>query len=246
MQKLPIILIERANSHFADFMEKLDSALAKDEQEAKKQARYLQLLDKHKEQVMQAFALSDFIARTAQQYPIQFMHKLPTIIEHPEHDGQQYQEYYLQLQHHLEQALATLNNEATLHAGLRQFRHLIMLSIAWRDLVYKADIKQSLLAISHLADALINSANAWLYQNACKRYGKPAPVSQAAENSAENAAPILQQQQLLVIGMGKLGGHELNFSSDIDLIFVYPGSGETDHPRKPLDHQTFLRAWRRS
>ncbi|PKI02391.1 bifunctional [glutamate--ammonia ligase]-adenylyl-L-tyrosine phosphorylase/[glutamate--ammonia-ligase] adenylyltransferase [Glaciecola sp. 33A] len=236
MQKLPTILIERANSHFADFIAKLDIALAKDEREAKKHARYLQLLDKHKEQVMLAFALSDFIARTAQQYPIQFMHKLPAIIEHPEHDGQQYQEYYLQLQQHLQQTLATEDNEATLHAGLRQFRHLIMLSIAWRDLVYNADIKQSLLAISHLADALINCANAWLYQNACKRYGKPKPVSQSVDDSA----PTLQQQQLLVIGMGKLGGHELNFSSDIDLIFVYPGSGETDHPRKPLDHQTFF------
>ncbi|MFT6331508.1 MAG: glutamate-ammonia-ligase adenylyltransferase, partial [Bermanella sp.] len=127
MQKLPTILIERANSHFADFIAKLDIALAKDEREAKKHARYLQLLDKHKEQVMLAFALSDFIARTAQQYPIQFMHKLPAIIEHPEHDGQQYQEYYLQLQQHLQQTLATEDNEATLHAGLRQFRHLIML-----------------------------------------------------------------------------------------------------------------------
>ena len=45
---------------------------------------------------------------------------------------------------------------------------------------------------------------------------------------------------MLVLGMGKLGGHELNFSSDIDLIFAYPLKGETDHPRKPLENQPFF------
>jgi glutamate-ammonia-ligase adenylyltransferase len=114
-----------------------------------------------------------------------------------------------------------------------------MLSIAWRDMLYNADIKQSLLAISHLADALINTANTWLYQKACDRYGKPAAVTQTADNqNSSSQGP--QQQELLIIGMGKLGGRELNFSSDIDLIFIYPGSGETDHPRKPIDHQTFF------
>jgi glutamate-ammonia-ligase adenylyltransferase len=236
MQKLSNILLERAKNHFADFTETLESALVRDKQDTDARKRYLKLLDTNKADVMLAFALSDFIARAAQLYPIQFMQKLPAIIEHPSHDGQQYQEYYSQLQQHLQQALASSNNEATFHKALRQFRHLTMLSIAWRDLVYKADIKQSLLALSHLADALINSANAWLYQNACERYGNPARVSQ----QLEDGTPALHQQELLIIGMGKLGGHELNFSSDIDLIFVYPESGETNHPRKPIDHQTFF------
>ena len=236
MQKLPNILVERAKGHLADFTEKLENALMRDKRYANERPRYLRLLDKNKADVALAFALSDFIARTAQLYPIQFMQKLPAIIDCPNHDGQQYQEYYLQLQQHLQQALAILNNEATLHKALRQFRHLTMLSIAWRDLVYKADIKQSLLAISHLADALINSANAWLYQKACERYGNPTPVCQQLDDGTS----ALHPQELLIIGMGKLGGHELNFSSDIDLIFVYPESGETDHPRKPIDHQTFF------
>jgi glutamate-ammonia-ligase adenylyltransferase len=238
MQKLPNILLERAKGHFTDFAEKLKNELVRDKQDKNARARYLKLLDTNKAEVIHAFALSDFIARTAQLYPIQFMQKLAAIIEHPNHNGQQYQEYYLQLQQHLQQALASSNDEATLHKALRQFRHLTMLSIAWRDLVYKADIKQSLLAISHLADALINSANAWLYQKACERYGNPAPVSQQFDGNDSDPAP--HQQELLIIGMGKLGGHELNFSSDIDLIFVYPESGETDHPRKPIDHQTFF------
>lgn len=238
---------------------------------------FLELLLKHSADIQLAFGLSDFIARTAQLYPIQFMQQLPPIIAKQSHDGQQYQEFFLQLQ----EKLHGVNDEPALHATLRQFRHLTMLAIAWRDLVYKADIKQSLLAISHLADALINSANAWLYVKACERYGKPTPVrlelinsdpllgldadhagrgsaaiselsgSEAVSSRADffgelsNSGPVLddvllEKQELLVIGMGKLGGRELNFSSDIDLIFVYPESGETDHPRKPIDHQTFF------
>lgn len=240
MQKLPNILDERAKSHFDDFEAKLKSALSGDEQYADLHAGYLESISEHQDDITLAFGLSDFIARTAQLYPLQFMQKLPAIVEHKQHDGQQHQEYYEALQKHLAQKLAVKNDEATLHAVLRQFRHITMLSIAWRDMLYKADIKQSLLAISHLADALINTANAWLYQKACERYGKPETVGHIVDNPNSSSQMLQQQQELLVIGMGKLGGRELNFSSDIDLIFVYPGSGETDHPRKPIDHQTFF------
>lgn len=270
MQKLPNNLDERAKSHVDDFKAKLKSALSGDEQDADLHSRYLELISEHQADIKLAFALSDFIARTAQLYPLQFMQKLPTIVEQKNHDGQQYQEYYKALQKQLVhsglvhsglvqkesvQKRVVKNDEANLHAVLRQFRHITMLSIAWRDMLYQADIKHSLLAISHLADALINTANEWLYQQACERYGKPAAFSQSLEStgaeskSAESTgmeSPYSssqhpqQRQELLVIGMGKLGGRELNFSSDIDLIFVYPESGETDHPRKPIDHQTFF------
>lgn len=270
MQKLPNILDERAKSHFDDFTTKLENALLSDEQYTDMRSNFLELLREHQADIKRAFALSDFIARTAQLYPLQFMQKLPTIVEQKNHDGQQYREYYEALQKQLEhkgiehkglehkgllykqlehegnvqkeseQNLAVRNDEATLHAVLRQFRHMTMLSIAWRDMLYKADIKQSLLAVSHLADALINTANDWLYKKACERYGKPAALQQAERGTSSPSLEPEQQQELLVIGMGKLGGRELNFSSDIDLIFVYPESGETDHPRKPIDHQTFF------
>ena len=255
MQKLPNILDERAKSHFDDFKAKLQSAMSDDEQAADLHAGYMELTSEHQADIQLAFGLSDFIARTAQLYPLQFMQKLPDIIKQKNHDGQQYQEYYEALQRQLElrglvqneaeqkgieYQPAAKNDEATLHAVLRQFRHITMLSIAWRDMLYNADIKQSLLAISHLADALINTANAWLYQKACERYGKPAAVTQTVDNPNASSQVSQQQQELLIIGMGKLGGRELNFSSDIDLIFVYPESGETDHPRKPIDHQTFF------
>lgn len=240
MQKLPNILVERAKNHYNDFIAKLENALSGNEQYTQQRANYLALLSQHRADIERAFALSDFIARSAQLYPIQFMHKLPTIVAQKHHDGQQYQEYYQALHTALAEKLALNDSEATLHGVLRQFRHLTMLSIAWRDMLYKADIKHSLLAVSHLADALINTANAWLYQKACERYGKPAASGQAADSASLSSQSQQHPSQLLVIAMGKLGGRELNFSSDIDLIFVYPESGETDHPRKPIDHQTFF------
>ena len=45
---------------------------------------------------------------------------------------------------------------------------------------------------------------------------------------------------MLVLAMGKHGAYELNVSSDIDLIFAYPESGETDHARKPIENQLFF------
>jgi glutamate-ammonia-ligase adenylyltransferase len=45
---------------------------------------------------------------------------------------------------------------------------------------------------------------------------------------------------MYILGMGKLGGKELNFSSDIDLIFCYPEKGETTGGRKSIEHQQFF------
>ena len=260
MHALPKNIVERADHELAEFKIKLESALSKIENTANKSASssraksedagnatagdntqttssYFEHLNEHYANIHRAFALSDFISRTAQLYPIEFMRLLPELIKHQQHDGQVYKEYFEQLQ----SQLIEVSDEAKLHATLRQFRHLKMLAIAWRDLLYKADLKQSLLAVSHLADALINCANNYLYTKACERYGEPAPVNvNTSHSDLSSADPIWEPQELIVIGMGKLGGRELNFSSDIDLIFVYPESGETNHPRKPIDHQTFF------
>jgi glutamate-ammonia-ligase adenylyltransferase len=261
MHALPNTLVERAQHELAEFKMKLESATSKLESVASKgsttersenqnsnnenaqnqegaiRSSYFQLLETHSADIIRAFALSDFISRTAQLYPIAFMRLLPELVSKQQHDGQSYSEYFEQLQ----SKLMEVTDEAALHAALRQFRHLKMLAIAWRDLLYKADIKHSLLAISHLADVLINSANAWLYTKACERYGEPTPVDvNFTHSELNNDGPRWEPQELIVIGMGKLGGRELNFSSDIDLIFVYPESGETNHSRKPIDHQSFF------
>ena len=78
-----------------------------------------------------------------------------------------------------------------------------------------------------MADNLIISTTNWLTTFCEDKWGVPV-------NSQGEA------QSLLVYGMGKLGGQELNFSSDIDLIFVYPESGATEGLRRSIDNQLFF------
>ena len=70
------------------------------------------------------------------------------------------------------------------------------------------------------------------------------PPSRRAGRRARRAAstPTAHAQELIVIGMGKLGGGELNVSSDIDLVFVYPEDGETTGPRPLANGEFFDRA----
>ena len=110
---------------------------------------------------------------------------------------------------------------------LRDFRNRHMVTIAWRDFLNFGDVQQSLIDLSTLAETLILGARDWLFSLLCKRYGTPV--------NADGAV-----QPLMIIGMGKLGGGELNFSSDIDLIFAYPESGFTQGGRKELDNQQFF------
>jgi glutamate-ammonia-ligase adenylyltransferase len=112
--------------------------------------------------------------------------------------------------HKLEQiAIAT---EAQLMQVLRQFRRREMVRIAWRDLAGWAPLSETLAEVSWLADACIQKALAFLYQQACDKRGIPLLADG-------------RPQQIIVLGMGKLGAYELNYSSDIDLIFAYPENG---------------------
>jgi glutamate-ammonia-ligase adenylyltransferase len=126
----------------------------------------------------------------------------------------------------LEAALCGVADENELGVTLRVFRHTHMLIIAALDLLNLQNIKVSLIRSSELADVLINAAYEWLYTAFCDKYGTP---------QGEHGP-----QPLLILGMGKLGGKELNFSSDIDLIFCYPTSGELAEKRKPMEHQKFF------
>lgn len=201
------------------------SAFAED-----KQTLIKQTIQRHTTLIVSAFGLSDFIARIAIQYPLEFVERLDELCSQPKHQFTFYHQTFLE-------QLEKTESELELHANIRRFRHLCMLEIAWRDMLYKADIKESLLAVSELADVLITQTNEWLYAKACQRYGEPEPY--ISENGHGEVSPP-EAQKLLILGMGKLGGRELNFSSDIDLIFVYPQAGETQHPRKPIEHSQFF------
>lgn len=112
-------------------------------------------------------------------------------------------------------------DKPTLRRLLRDARQQAMLRIAWRDLTQQADINETLQDLSDLADSCVQVTLTWLYQDACQQWGRP-----------QDNTP------LIVLAMGKLGAQELNFSSDIDLIYAYAEAGETQAPR-PLAHSEF-------
>lgn len=119
--------------------------------------------------------------------------------------------------------------EVELMASLRQLRKRHMLRIAWRDLAGWADLDETLRDLSVLADSCIRCAYEHTYAALTARYGIP--------RGAESG----QAQPLMILAMGKLGGGELNFSSDIDLILLYPEEGETDGARSIDNTEFFMR-----
>ncbi len=130
------------------------------------------------------------------------------------------------LEAYLQAQLATCHNETEQLHVLRKIKHLWMGHVTYRDLFTNQSIKASLEQVSNIADATINCAYMLAYQQFARRYGEP----QSEFGS----------QQLYIFGMGKLGGRELNFSSDIDLIFCYPEAGEFAERKKPFDYQQFF------
>jgi len=119
-------------------------------------------------------------------------------------------------------------DEAAFMDALRRLRRRELVRIAWRDLAGLAPLDETLRELSALADAAIAAALDFARQSLDARFGTP--------RSAKGEA-----QELLVVGMGKLGGGELNFSSDIDLIFLFPEAGETDGARVVSNEEYFTR-----
>lgn len=117
-------------------------------------------------------------------------------------------------------------SETELMTLLRQFRRREMVRIAWRDLAGWENLTQTLLELSWLADACIQYALDFLYQQACEKRGTPVTA---------DGTPI----NIVVLGMGKLGAFELNYSSDIDLIFAYLHDGELSD-RKQTSYGEFF------
>ncbi|MEO5702445.1 MAG: bifunctional [glutamate--ammonia ligase]-adenylyl-L-tyrosine phosphorylase/[glutamate--ammonia-ligase] adenylyltransferase [Gammaproteobacteria bacterium] len=120
--------------------------------------------------------------------------------------------------HKLQSAVGNTKNPQDLGAALRHMRTREMLRIAWRDLAGWADLNETLSDLSALAEACIDAALGKLHAWQSKEIGIP-----------KNAHGMAQA--MVVIGMGKLGARELNFSSDIDLIFAYPEDGQTQGKR---------------
>ena len=165
----------------------------------------------------EAMEWSRFVENVARRYP-EVLDK--SSWQNPLAEGELYQAVY--------DVVRDSSDLEMLNRHLRQQRNKQMARIAIRDLTGLAPLKEVLRDVSNLAEAIVNSALDWHYEQFCLRYGTPI--------GAESGEP----QKMIVIGMGKLGGHELNFSSDIDLIFVYPEQGRTEGAERSIPNDQFF------
>ena len=113
-----------------------------------------------------------------------------------------------------------------LACALRTLRRRTVLHTLARDLTGRADLAEVCMNMTTLAETALADAVALHHNALAAVHGFPRD-----EHGVE--------QQLVVIGMGKLGGGELNVSSDVDLVFAYPDEGESDGER-PLSNQEFF------
>ena len=131
-------------------------------------------------------------------------------------------------------SLTAGQDEAQFMADLRLARQRLMLWLAFRDLNGLADLKEVTHSLSHFAEFAVHHALTFIHQDLQSRFGIPWSESTQSE------------MPLMVVGMGKLGGLELNLSSDIDLIFLYEHEGETrDGPKSLSHHEWFTRMGKR-
>lgn len=129
----------------------------------------------------------------------------------------------------------TIQHEDELNRVLRQLRKQVFTRLIVRDIGALADLNEVMLTMTELAEACIKFSHerheAWLTRP--ERFGIP----------IGNRSGL--KQHMLVVAMGKLGGRELNVSSDIDLIFVYPEDGETNGNKSISNHEFFARLGRK-
>ncbi|MEF8792262.1 bifunctional [glutamate--ammonia ligase]-adenylyl-L-tyrosine phosphorylase/[glutamate--ammonia-ligase] adenylyltransferase [Thiohalorhabdus sp.] len=123
-------------------------------------------------------------------------------------------------------SVAGVNGQEAFQAALRRARQWLLVRIAFRDLAGWSDFATTSGELTATAEACLEASVAFAIEAQRERFGTP-----RLTDGSEATVTIL--------GMGKLGGGELNFSSDIDLIFVHSGDGETDGKRS-LDNAGFF------
>ncbi|MDD4391934.1 MAG: bifunctional [glutamate--ammonia ligase]-adenylyl-L-tyrosine phosphorylase/[glutamate--ammonia-ligase] adenylyltransferase [Desulfobacterales bacterium] len=172
------------------------------------------------ESLKRVFCFSDFVTKSCTRFP----ELASDLINSGDLDRVYPPDNY---SHMIREKLSTVDDQLQLQTVLRKIRMREMTRIAWRDLSGRADLNEVMRDLSAFADACIEHALLRLYQWQCRTYGTPVSFDGS-------------QGQLVVLGMGKLGACELNFSSDIDLIFAYPDAGETTGSAVPISNDEFF------
>jgi [glutamine synthetase] adenylyltransferase / [glutamine synthetase]-adenylyl-L-tyrosine phosphorylase len=168
----------------------------------------------------QAFACSDFVAKTCTRFPQMLFDLAASGDLERIYDGDAHKK-------RLGCVLGAVKTESELMRVVREFRRREMVRIAIRDLAGRADLHETVSDLSSLADACLDQALALLYRWNCLNHGTP-----VSHDGTE--------QRLIVVGMGKLGARELNFSSDVDLILAYPQPGQTRQDDGGIGNEAFF------
>jgi [glutamine synthetase] adenylyltransferase / [glutamine synthetase]-adenylyl-L-tyrosine phosphorylase len=197
--------------------ERLDSARAQAPE------LWLELLAEPRleQSIERVWACSEFVAASCQ--------RAPEMLEHLVREGSLFERAHGgAIARDLEIACPG-TSDPELMEQLRRFRRRHMVRIAWRDIAGWAKLDETLRDLTALADASIEFAYRRAYSALTARYGTP------------RGAESRDAQPMMILAMGKLGGGELNYSSDIDLILLYPEEGETDGARSVDNAEFFLR-----
>ncbi len=123
--------------------------------------------------------------------------------------------------------VATVTDAASLQHVLRKLRQAVMAQMIVRDLAGLADVHEVMRMCTDLAEVAVQHALKFHTQLLAQTYGTP-------------INPDGTPMQLAIVGMGKLGGGELNVSSDIDLVYLYADEGETAGSKPISYHQFFV------
>jgi len=171
-------------------------------------------------QLPKVWAASDFVVQYCLRQPQAFLELLAS--------GDLQRDYaddeYLQRLRKLSDSCASSQQLGTV---VRQFRNREMVRIAWRDISDLSSLLQILRELSLLADACVQIGCEKLYSWLTADFGTPL---------RDDGQPM----QLVILGMGKLGAYELNYSSDIDLIFCFAHEGQTQGGRRSQTHAEFF------
>ncbi|MFT7267056.1 MAG: glutamate-ammonia-ligase adenylyltransferase [Porticoccus sp.] len=171
-------------------------------------------------QLKQVWSCSEFVAISCSKKPDTFKQLIDSGDLHAAYEQGD-------MECRLSQLLSSTETEEDLFKILRQFRNREIIRIIWRDFSKEADLKETTADMTSLAEACLKIALKFSHNIACHAWGTP------ANSSGE-------PQEMVVLGMGKLGGWELNISSDIDLIFAYPEDGETQGSQYSISNQEFF------
>ena len=187
-------------------------------------APYAALPDGLRAELPQAIAGSEFVASALLQDPA-------LLAWLSQNDPQSVRQAALTVNEAYESEVRAAATMTDAQRILREWRRREMVRIAWCDIAGRANVTATLRAVSDLADACIRAATGAAQRHLETPFGRP-------RDSLGAEVPMI------VVAMGKLGGRELNFSSDVDLVLLYAEAGETDGARSVDNAEYFNRLGR--